>query len=110
MRLKELRKNLGLSQSEVANHLEITQQGYANYENGKREPDNKTLLELSNFFQVSADYLLGNSDVKNQKLDIPEDVQGSMVAFNRGEFEDLTQDEVDKIAEFAQFVKSQRTN
>lgn len=58
-RLKELRTNAGLSQQAVATKLGITQQAYANYEHGKRQPDNKTLLLLGELFGVSVDYLLG---------------------------------------------------
>ncbi len=62
MKLKEIRKRKKLTQSEVAKHLEITQQAYANYENGKREPNFNSLTKLANFFDVSIDYLLDETD------------------------------------------------
>lgn len=72
-RLKELRTQAGLSQQAVASKLGITQQAYANYEHGKRQPDNNTLLLLGDLFGVSVDYLLGkdpefqsNSDILSQ--------------------------------------------
>ncbi len=61
-KLKKARMDKGITQTELANLLEITQQGYANYENGRREPDIKTLIRLANFFDVSLDYLIGATD------------------------------------------------
>lgn len=58
-RLKNLRLEKGLSQREIAEHLGLTQQAYAYYETGDREPGLKTLLALSSILNVSTDYLLG---------------------------------------------------
>ena len=57
--LKMIRKELGLTQDEVALKLKITRQAYANYETNKRQPDPQTLIKLAELFQVSTDYLLG---------------------------------------------------
>ena len=62
LRLKELRKKKGASQEEVAIFLEITQQAYANYERGARNPDPDMLSKIADYFGVSVDYLLGRSD------------------------------------------------
>lgn len=60
--LKKLRIQKGWSQQYVASQLGITQQAYANYESGKREPDNNALIQLGEIFGVSTDYLLGRTD------------------------------------------------
>lgn len=60
--LKELRKEKGLTQLQVANSLKISRQVYANYENEVNQPDCKMLVILANFFEVSIDFLLGRSD------------------------------------------------
>lgn len=60
---KSLRKNLNLSQADVAKQLGITQQAYANYERGVREADYNTLNKLAAIFNVSTDYLLGRDVV-----------------------------------------------
>lgn len=57
MKLKELRKQNNLSQAEIAKILNTSQQNYNRYENGKIEPDLKTLCKLADFFNVSLDYL-----------------------------------------------------
>lgn len=58
-RLKELRFERRLKQSEVAEKLGISVSCYGGYEQGYREPDLKTLIKISKFFEVSTDYLLG---------------------------------------------------
>jgi len=62
LRLETLRKERGLSQKQIADIFQISQQGYSNYENGKREPDYETLKKFANFFEVSVDYLVGNTN------------------------------------------------
>lgn len=61
-RLKYLRNEKGLSQQNMADYLGISRQGYGKYEDGKSEPDHKTLVKLANYFNVTTDYLLGKSD------------------------------------------------
>ena len=68
--LKKLRVEKGWSQQYVASQLKITQQAYANYESGKREPDNNTLVKLGEIFDVSVDYLLGRPEDASQKSNI----------------------------------------
>lgn len=58
-RLKEIRKKLGRTQHEVAQYIGITQNAYSYWENGKVKIDNESLKKLSDYFNVSIDYLLG---------------------------------------------------
>lgn len=68
-RLKSLRLEAGLTQKEIAEKLKIKQQSYSRWENSTSKPSRKTLEILSEFFNVSTDYLLGNSNLKHE---IPE--------------------------------------
>ncbi|GEM_PF-113280 len=61
--LKDLRAATPYKQSDMANFLSISIQSYSAYENG-REPNYDTLIKLSEFFNVSTDYLLGVSPAK----------------------------------------------
>jgi transcriptional regulator with XRE-family HTH domain len=61
-RLRELRLEKKRTQKEMAAFLDITRQGYGNYENGVTEPDQKTLNRLADYFEVSVDYLLGRAE------------------------------------------------
>lgn len=61
-KLKKLREKKGISQSVIAKRIGITQQAYANYENGHREPDNSTLIKIAEYYHVSVDYLLSDKE------------------------------------------------
>ena len=63
-RLKSLRKEKNLNQSEVAEELGIARTTYANYEQGKRFPGKENLIAIAEYFGVSIDYLLGETDEK----------------------------------------------
>lgn len=62
MRLRELRKNRGLRQKDIAEKIGVSPQSYGYYENGINKPDPEMLIKLANFFQCSTDYLLGRED------------------------------------------------
>jgi transcriptional regulator with XRE-family HTH domain len=68
-RFKQLREENGYSQQFVAEHLNVSQQAWANYESGKREPSIKILKEIAVFFDVSLDYLLGKTDIKKAPVE-----------------------------------------
>ena len=63
-RIKELRLEKELKQVELAQIIGMSQSSLSGYESGKIEPDQETLIRLSEFFDVSIDYLLGISDIK----------------------------------------------
>lgn len=72
LKLKELRESRGLTQQQVADHINKTFQAYSLYEKGKRQPDYDTLIKLATFFGVTTDYILGNSpDTKPALTDLP---------------------------------------
>jgi len=62
-RLALLREGLGLSKKEFAEKLNVEQSTYGKYELGKRQPSLEILLRITELFDVSADYLLGLSDI-----------------------------------------------
>lgn len=69
-RIKKLRKNKNLRQVDVANSLRVAQTTIANYEQGTRFPDEKSLSKIANFFNVSLDYLLARTDLRLNNEDI----------------------------------------
>lgn len=87
LRLKQLRLDIGKTQEELAKILDLPRVTYANYESGRREPDNNTLSKLADYFKVSVDYLLGRTNLKNYSEDI--------LAFDSTE--GLTQEDLDLV-------------
>lgn len=65
-RLKQLREEKKLRQEDLATILNISRQAISNYEQGTRFPkDEKLLIAIANYFNVSTDYLLGRSQYAN---------------------------------------------
>ena len=62
MRLKELREDRDLTQQEIADFLHIKQNTYSQYENRHREIPIDMIIRLANFYGVSIDYLLCQSN------------------------------------------------
>ena len=61
-RLKQCRKEKGLTQREVAIYCDITEKAYQNYELMTREPRLEVLIKIADLFDVSLDYLAGRTD------------------------------------------------
>lgn len=61
-RMRELREEKGLTQTELANYLEVTQKTYFRYENDERSIPLEKLILLADFYQTTLDYLVGRSD------------------------------------------------
>lgn len=62
MRLKSLREDKDITQSQLADFLHIKQNTYSQYENGKRGVPAEVLIALSSFFKTSVDYILELTD------------------------------------------------
>ena len=69
-RLTKIREEKGLNKKEAAAKLNMPYSTYLSYENNEREPNSETLIQISKFFDVSIDYLLGISSVKSINEDI----------------------------------------
>lgn len=70
-RLRNLRTKLDKTQQEIANLLNVNRVAYTQYENDKRMPTPETLKKLSEIFNVSVDYLLGNTVASTEKKELP---------------------------------------
>ena len=68
-RNKELRKEFGLSQVELAIRMEVTKQTISNWENENIQPSVDMLVGLANVFNVTTDYLLGLDDVPRLSIE-----------------------------------------
>lgn len=57
-RLKELREDKDLTQSQIAKYLNMSQTGYSKYETGENDIPTRILINLATFYNTSVDYLL----------------------------------------------------
>lgn len=79
-RLRALRKLMGLTQKDAADRLELGQTTVANYENGTRVPDLKTISALADLYGVTVDYLLGRSTDNEETTSPSEEIFQSYLA------------------------------
>lgn len=68
-RLQQLRKNAGMTQAELSAVLKVKPAAVSKYETGRTELTERNIKCLCSFYQVSADYLLGLDDLKEN--DVP---------------------------------------
>ena len=62
--LKQVRKEKHLTQLKVAMDLNISREALSHYENNKREPSIDMLIKMSEYFNVSIDFLINGQDFK----------------------------------------------
>lgn len=67
-RIRDLREDVDLRQIDVANATGIDQKTLSNYETGKTNPDSYAIIKLADFFNVSADYLIGRDNEKDKRI------------------------------------------
>lgn len=63
-RLRDLREDMDLSQHQISGYLKITRQQYQLYESGKREIPFHLVIELARFYDVTIDYIAGETNKK----------------------------------------------
>ncbi|MBS6024987.1 MAG: helix-turn-helix domain-containing protein [Paeniclostridium sp.] len=89
-RLKFLRKEKGYTLEQMANDLNTTKVTLSRYENGTREPKSETLNQLSDYFNVSIDYLFGKTDertapTKSEIIDVKKAIDEIKSELERGD-------------------------
>ena len=61
-RIRDLREDQDLTQTQIAKILGMSQTGYSKYETGENDIPTTILIKLSRFYNTSIDYLLGETD------------------------------------------------
>ena len=61
-RIRDLREDHDLTQKQMADILNCSQQVYSNYELGQRDIPTDILIKLAGFYKVTTDYILGLTD------------------------------------------------
>ena len=84
-RLKILRKEKKLTQSDVAIHLGVDQSTYAGYETRKSTPSPDKIVALADFYDVTADYILGRTKHKKAVViegdALPDELKGLDISY-----------------------------
>lgn len=96
-RLKMLREELGLSQKELGAKLSVSSSTIGMYEVDKRTPDANMIERIADFFQVSADYLLGRTRNRNNSILEGKHNDNIIKIEVEGKDIDLTPEEIQKL-------------
>lgn len=75
LRLKSLRNDKGITQTDLGNIVNVGKSTISQYESGISSPDYDILQKLADYFNVSLDYLLGRTDNPKGILDEPSDLE-----------------------------------
>ncbi len=65
-RIRDLREDADINQTEVARMLGMSQTGYSKYETGENDIPTLVLIKLAKFYNTSIDYLLGETDCRER--------------------------------------------
>lgn len=66
--LKNLRKEKGLTQEQLASSIGVSEITIRSYEAGRREPNSQTMVALEEYFNVSGSYLRGETEVREPMI------------------------------------------
>ena len=108
-RLKNLRNEKGLNQEDFGKIFGLVKSTISMYENGHSTPDDELKKKFAKFFDVSLDYLMGESDIKEpaeKLLEKNKDNEYTIALHNNNGYdEELPEEARKEIDNFIEFVK-----
>ena len=99
-RIKFLRKRANITQSELAEKLNLSFGTISKYEKDEISIPSETLLKIANIFNVSTDFLLGRVDIKNESIPIAASTKGSI------DLSDVCDEDKEAIMRFIEMAKN----
>lgn len=105
-RIKLLREEFNYTQQDLANKLNCSKSIIGLYENETRKPSMEILIKLSEIFDVSIDYLLGKSDIRN----IEELKQARFANYGGVDTEGLDEEDLKELQRHIEYMKKLKKN
>nr|DAS07261.1 MAG TPA: repressor protein [Caudoviricetes sp.] len=100
-RIVSLRNEKNITQSQLAEELNISPSAIGMYEQGRRKPSYELLEEICDYFNVDMDYLMGRSDIKNRyQAGLKYDWEDKNEEKENNIFSKLTDEELAKLEKF----------
>lgn len=103
-RLKLLREEKNMLQEDLGKIIGVSKSAIGFYENEKRDMSPETIIKLANFFNVSTDYLLGKSEIRNPENDIDFDLDKLRIGLSKKDYENITEEQIKQIEELAKVI------
>lgn len=109
-RIREIRKRRGITMKQLGEIVDLAESTISQYETGKRQPDNETLLKISEYFGVTVGYLLGAEEPEivastNRTGDVLDEVD---IAFY-GDFKELNEDDKATVRDMVRVMRERRS-
>ena len=106
-RIKQLRNEKNINQDVLAKLLGLEIAGISKLETGRVPLKDEYIVKLSEYFNVSTDYLLGKTDIRNPGKQLDDVLNEAMIGMSKEEYETLNETQKKQIRDFALFVKNQ---
>ena len=103
--ITHLRKEKGLTQKELAEKLNKAESTIGLWEQSRRELDYESLILMANFFNVSIDYLLGNTKVRNIENQNTSNIQYALYDEVKDLSQEQQQDILDMVKKMSNIMK-----
>lgn len=100
-RLRQLRIEKNLTQEELANNFGLHKTRISQYELNKRQADDEMKKKFARFFNVSLDWLMGLTDVRNYT----EDPDKTIALHSDTDYDELPKEAKDEINNFIEYIK-----
>lgn len=105
-RLRQLRLDKELTQEELANKFGLHKTRISQYELNKRQADDELKKKFAEYFNVSVDYLIGKTDIKESAEELLKDQRSTLALHNNNGIDDELPEEAKKeIESFIEYVK-----
>jgi transcriptional regulator with XRE-family HTH domain len=104
-RLKKLRKSKNLSQQEFANRIGINRSTYSRYEIDDNQADYDTLKKISDFYDVSIDYLLTGHDRQTTSNEMWQELLNPEKQILFKDLLDAPEEKIEELIRFWEFIK-----
>ena len=109
-RIREIRTRRGITMKQLGEIVDLAESTISQYETGKRQPDNETLLKISEYFGVTVGYLLGAEEPEivastNRTGDVLDEVD---IAFY-GDFKELNEDDKATVRDMVRVMRERRS-
>ena len=109
-RIRELRKAKNMTLKDLGKILGVAESTVSQYETGKRQPDNETLLMLGEFFGVPVGYLLGSEIEKAPSSDGSRLISDDDIKFALWGTQEIDDEVLDQVKAFAKFARENTKN
>lgn len=108
-RIRELRKQRGITMKQLGEVVDLAESTISQYETGKREPDNETLLKISEYFGVTVGYLLGAESEKTPTESGERKMSDAELKFALwGDCADVNDEDLADVRRYAAFVRERK--